>query len=341
MKKVFCLTAVVIVFMLFLFGCQKSTDLLEPQSVDENDMSNLSKKPEGPPGKPPKPETEEPRIEYLRIYDSSAPNGYWSLIEGNERIGNLEHPDILLDLGNTESYEIKYKVSHSIGISNVEIMTWCDILHNGYSWPMDGLLDFSGDIHEKDFSPDDLTEGSFFWNGEIIPSRYDREVYPYEYENREPYLPFDQYATTDAAHRDGIADSPDYYGFMFVVESTGDSPTARFQKTATFRVKSNYSPDITFHVKNVEKSSKSAFITVVKDDGSPLLGAWVYGYWDSSSLYYKAQTNEDGIAEIKKGRGGKIFSVKSVKHTSGVYNPWENEIGNWSDNLDDIVEPHN
>jgi len=89
MKKVFCLTVILLAILLVVFSCQKSTDLFEPQS--DNEMSSLAKKPENP-GKPPKEDQQKYSVTlnflpdnqfdldasyYLNIPDATDPDAFY------------------------------------------------------------------------------------------------------------------------------------------------------------------------------------------------------------------------------------------------------------------------
>ncbi len=300
MKKLFFLS--VACSLLLFYSCENAPNIMDGNTSEEKDTYTLAKKVKPAP-------SVEATIVWLAIDDIP-------LIKNNvvQPLSGLE-----LDF-NTNSYDIDYEVYHPEGVNNVQIKTWCDIIPNGSQWPLDGLLENSGYIDVDDPSS---SEGTINWDGTITPDSWD------SYRDGVPYKLFDQLATT--THVPDYTAQPDSYGLTIMVESKGKIPSFTFKKSNTFLVLAE-ELDNTFHVQDVEinevRGKTKAIIKVVDDDGNGVDGAWVFGYWDGITDYYKGITGIGGVVEIAGKRSPK-FSVKSVEKAGWVYNPWSNADPLW------------
>lgn len=305
MKKLIYLYIVLSLLLMF-YGCENAPNILD-NNLREGEENNILAK-----VRPERNVTSD--IDYLTI-------GTWTLIENNE-VQAVD--DLLLDFrinDTNPSYNIDYKVSHPEGINWVIVKIWCDIIPNGYQWPQDGLLENSGTLFHGYEDQDGFT-----WDGMIEPDSWDSDVY------NDDYMIFDQLATT--THTPDYTDKADYYGISIMVESKGKFPTFTFMQSNTFEVLAD-GLDNTFHVQSVEinkdKNKTKALIKVVDKEGTDLDGAWVFGYWEGTTDYFKGVTGEDGVAEISgPKKPPNKFSVRSVEKAGSVYNPWSNTNPPWN-----------
>jgi len=311
MKKAFYLTAVLLVPMLIFLSCQKSTDLLEPQTADENKVNNLTKKPV----KPPSPPNDDPVIHSFSI-------GEKFVIQDNEVLD--ENFEIDLSSGSTFSFDVSHG---SDPIKFVLVRLYSDLNNdNFYSWGYETVADAKRWEFLVPNTHQAVTNEE--WSGTVTPIDYD----PID---SEPYELYDQLLTGTGL--------PDHYKMTFTVQCEDRSHFS--SKSVFLWIKAARGPDRTFHVANIhftglEDAGKNKvrpiFEVTVNDDqtNTGTVGATVFaqftGIAESAfpTPHNDILTMEDGVAIIKgptmskKTKGDLIMTIKNVRTEAyGAYNP--------------------
>jgi len=310
MKKVICLTAVSLAFLLVVFSCQKSTDLLEPLSVTEDGIDNLAKK-----GGKGKPQSADPIIHSFSI-------GGVYVVENNDVINE----NITIDLSAT-SIPISFHVSNnSDPIKYVLIRLYSDWNNdNIYSWGYEMVAN----INKWEFSESTLEESvDDSWNGLVYPLDTD----PIDTDETIHYEIYDHLLT---------GPGPDHYRITISVQCIDRSHFS--SKSAFLWVNAARGPDPIFHVSEInfvglESAGKNKFRPIfevtVKDGEVGVAGATVFaqftGIAESAfpTPHNDYLTEGDGVAIIKgpilpkRPRGNLIMTIKNVRTAVyGGYNP--------------------
>lgn len=325
MRKEFCLTTVLLVSMVVFLSCQK-TNLLEPQSNDENVVVTLAKK-------PPKVST-LPYIEsfFIEEYSGSALIRTINIVDKNDLVFTETNEPIDFS---TYQYKVHYNVTHVNDINYVRVMMFYD-LNN------DGEPDFSP-LESKPWLFRDEYEGTNdtdiskteLWDGTVIESIWDRIL---EYPN-DRYQLYDQLATYDDG---GRTDGADKYGFFIWAGNDNGDTEKRFTlwiKAANSPVNQYHVGDITFDTVPAKGNSVqvNANVTIDGSSSAPLDGVYVYGKWSGiyqSNSVYRAGPSVNGMVtfegpKIKNNASGvEIFTIETIKAQYSAYNPWENENSN-------------
>jgi hypothetical protein len=323
MKKGFVVVCLISLATVLVLNCQKESNPVEIQLSGQNNLASLSK------GGSPRPET--PLVKDFSLYDVN--QGQWiSIITDNVKkdVSSLSPFDFTTTNG--KIYQIRYHITNSTGITAVRIGVWCDMITNGYKWPMDGLLENGGDMFTKAYNglADTDVQSEFMWDGTITTEGWDEDVYGKgtQYKLFDYLAPFNHAGFTNLP-----TDIEDPYGIYIYVDSPdGVNYGIGFQITPIL-VKANPIQNLNniYHVDDVyiSKVGKTTEAVIKISDESNVPGnvVHVYGYFHdiaNSQYYYHGVTDGQGIARIKAptNKPGMSFWVKSVEKANGVYNPW-------------------
>ena len=336
MKKKIWLIGVIVVLVLLLVGCES---LFEPLDNDTNNQekidSYLAKK-------PPKPEKTKTVIEELTI------DGIPFVIGDEVQYPDPEdldsHP--LIDL--SDGSDIYYRVTSTVDISFVRLNLYYDTNCNSDRYVHEDGDDYKIEawswIFQISNSGSTTAEETVAWTGDVIPLALDAIVY-----NSNPYHLFDELATYNYQTGEPWLHPYDHYLLKLDVHSEDGTLlaskrmycwiTSAEDRSATRYFVQDISLDYTVN-KNKATPIATVKISKIMDDViTPAQGVYIDGDWGgfiTASFEYcmGGPSDADGMITItgpafrKNQSGIWSYSVSTIRAQTGVYDPWENTLGN-------------
>ena len=325
MKKLTFFFICITFFAFLLNNCSDSPNpvMSDTHQVQTNDLVK---------GKPVK---DKPVFEYLKIDGK--------VLISNGAVG--ADKNCLIDFLGNKTHTISYKVTSKTSyITYVHIRLDCDFnLNNeydGYGIEPNHLV-----ILSDSYSGQNLTTAirDFIWDGKYMAADefftgetsmlYDElATYDTTVDPPIPYgLPQDHYCISISAGLESSAEWDIAYSYLWILAE--DAPLGEFFITEMSIGVENRKPVVTVRIDNDTDPNNGG-----------VANAFVRGRFTGiiSEMILSEPTNSDGHVSIvgsrlRKNQTGAIsFIISRVRKESAVYNPWNNLVGDWPDQLPSV-----